>query len=124
VRVEIITSLTGDTNQTWLAAADHLLALADEVLEYEYDPSRGVAPWADLIARIGPAVETYFAQRPTIEATLQSTTRVTIDAADELANWLADLVDVQRESSAEQWKSLLGVQGAVLNYKEKRSPAH
>lgn len=45
---------------------------------------------------------------------------MTIEAADELANWLADLVDVQGESSTEEWKSVLGVQGAVLNYQEKR----
>lgn len=105
-----------DTNKTWLTAADRLLLLANEVLEY--DPSLGEHAWPDLIARITPAVENYFAERPTNETALPS--RVTIEAADELANWLADLVDVQGESSTEEWKSVLGVQGAVLNYQEKR----
>ena len=106
--------------ETLLTAADGLLALANEVLEY--DPSAGEHAWPDLIARIGPVVEKYFAERAAVESAVPVTQRDAIDAADELANWLADLADVQAESSSEEWKSLLGVQGAVLYYNDKRGP--
>jgi hypothetical protein len=47
--------------------------------------------------------------------------RAAIEAADELADWLQDLVEVQAEPpSAEQGKSLLGVLGALVHYEHVR----
>jgi hypothetical protein len=44
-----------------------------------------------------------------------------VEAADEVAEWVADLVDAESESPAKQSKSLLGLLSLIQHYEEVRS---
>jgi hypothetical protein len=104
--------MTGEYNDA-LTAADELYHATTELIESEESN----------LHVIGVVAETYLSARgqPDLAKT-EKDVRVAIEAADGLAGWLQDMVEVQSEPpSAEQGKSLLGVLGAWLQYEHVRS---
>lgn len=99
-----------------LTAADELYRATNELVEAEEKNAHV----------IGAVAETYLSARGQPDLTRAETgVRAAIEAADELAGWLQDLVEVQAEPpSAEQGKSLLGVVGALVHYEDVRPAPH
>jgi hypothetical protein len=94
-----------------LKAADELYRVASEDV-----------PLAQQLPVLPAVLEPYRSARERFDLLhLPKKVALALEAADELADWLQDFIEVQAESETEQGKSFMGVWGALVYYEEARS---
>lgn len=107
-----MTSESPESYSQSLDAADELYRITNELFAADGDH---VSPLEAIIASYESA-----RGRPDLTRVPEDV-REAIEAADELADWLRDFIKVQVEPTTEQWKSFMGVWGALVHYEGARA---